>query len=287
MLDDPLIQLGALIRDTRNANGLTREDLYYKSKVSVHYIENIESANRNELPEETYIQGFIVKILKALKLNLDILDRYKDQESQYIVQTLINSTAGSVLAKQTVIKESDQFIFEFKIIYVYLLLVAFLLLLFLFITPWNDGHKSSKSSIDRVQKQQDIFAPKSVVQQIAKADPVEEPSIETNRDPSLYLAGTGDKSLRLKILSTAWIQILGVEQNRVLFEGDVFKNTGVKNIVLKDNIGFVVATGNAGAFAYIDKRNKERKLGKRGELIKWYHPKSAREAYKGRLKANT
>lgn len=96
---------------------------------------------------------------------------------------------------------------------------------------------------------------------------------------------TGSHTLKIKVREVAWVQIIGIDQDKVLFEGDVFPNIEPSEFTFSDKAGFVLATGNAGAFEIGADQNSPIVLGKSGQLIKWYYPQDAQDGYK-KIQAN-
>lgn len=91
--------------------------------------------------------------------------------------------------------------------------------------------------------------------------------------------GSGAYNVKIGVKDKAWVQIIGVGSKKVLYEGDVSPDQAVSALDLKDDVGFVLATGNAGAFD-INVGSGNFKLGSSGQLVKWFYPESARTIYK-------
>jgi transcriptional regulator with XRE-family HTH domain len=284
MVDDPLKKLGDTFKKARLQSGVSLEDLADKSRISINYIDSIEKGDRSSLPEEAYLMGFLNKLAKLLKLRdpQAVIDEYKAGEGQFIVQNILNENH---------VKESPSpFNFSFFKIYHLYILIALLVVFGIFYL-FNSSPKETKSKeiikiselkepvekhVDKVEiKDKDeliIPAPKKEAQR---------PSYETNEDSSEY--GSGSKKLKINIREVTWFQVYGIAAGKVLFEGDAYPNVKPNQFEFRDDIGFALASGNAGAFEIKDS-GKKFILGKSGQLIKWYYPEGARYEYKQRVK---
>lgn len=69
-----------LLMDTRQSKNYSIKHVADKLRISARYLEAIETANTNELPERVYALGFIRSYARFLNLNGDeILERYKEE----------------------------------------------------------------------------------------------------------------------------------------------------------------------------------------------------------------
>ncbi len=362
MVADPLVELGSKIADQRKSLKLSIEDVASASRVSAKYVKAIEEADRENLPEEVYLIGFLNLILKELKLNKsEILEDYKDKESYHIIQQILNDqkdepkefASEAINTKNRKFPDSSKY---FKIYQLYVL--AFIVILsfsFILINKFNgkkfqatnasqalsneeivveseatnslviplapqkpekeEAKKIAQEKEKSIKKEKDLTIarkkkPSQIelteqiqkLQKIAAINPLEDPveiarklkdeearklnklkeelEKENKGKNRLVKAGSGSKILNLKVEDTAWFQVIGVGQSKILVEGDVFANYGPNLFTLYDPIGFVVATGNAGAFLYQTAEDRSfNKLGRKDQLVKWYYPKEAKEAY--------
>lgn len=134
MVDDPLRKLGETFKNARLQLGISLEDLAKKTKIKIHYLENIEKANRSHLPEEAYLLGYLNKLAKSLNLKdpQKIIDEYKNSEGSFILQNILNENH---------IKHSNSSynMSSLRIFHVYLFLVVIVVgaLLYLFFSPKN------------------------------------------------------------------------------------------------------------------------------------------------------
>ena len=87
---DPLLALGQVIREQREAKAWSIEDFARESRLSPKFISAIEEGRRDELPEEAFLMGFLNIAAKTLKLDPQAIDKYKDKEASFILETIIN-----------------------------------------------------------------------------------------------------------------------------------------------------------------------------------------------------
>lgn len=293
-MKDPLIEIGSIIKSAREQAGMSIDELALESRVSIHHIKNLESANRAELPEETYLTGFLTKVLKALKIENanKLISKFKDKEGDYILQSLVNNNDPELEAKA----ESKSY---FKIYHIYILLgIIFLAIAWFVISSANTDNEESpgkKLKVEqKINKTKKIAEEENTVKTVSPKDKEEELEDWENlekpqreyRYNNLEIRGRGDKSLYIKVKEVAWVQVIGIEDRKILFEGDVFPSREPNYFRFRDDDGFVIATGNAGAFE-IDAGEGPFMLGASGQLIKWYYPKSARRKFERSTKKTT
>jgi cytoskeletal protein RodZ len=325
MVEDPLKTLGDTFKKARLQAGLSIEELAEKCRIAVHHIENIENANREAVPEEAYLMGFLNKISKALNLKnyQTIIEDYKKGESQYIVQNILN--------ENHIAEESNEFNISFLKIYHLYIFIGLLILLGLFyllnlnerfvkiekqeniITLSTLKKKGSSTSVSSTEEPIRAIEEKVIGIDLelplddseAKENPddndssIKENSVEiklpkvsdlyTKESESkvkkqiFYVFGDGQKSLKLKVSEVAWFQVYGIAAGKTLFEGEAYPDIEPSKFEFKDDIGFALASGNAGAFkVYAD--GKTYILGQTGQLIKWYYPEGAKYEYKQRIR---
>jgi cytoskeletal protein RodZ len=284
MQNDPLIELGSLIKSRREELGLSIEDLSAESRVSIRHIKNIEEARRDLLPEETYLVGFLNLLLKALKLeHKKIINDYKYKDGTFIVQSIINQTDEPLAiqkhsthsSKKEPAKIRGQY---FKIYHLYIL--ATIVVIFLALSFINKASKTIKE-VPNIKEEQS----EELFQEIKPEGEEKEEAVEAAAKPDSLSTGQGSYSLNIKIIEPAWVQIIAIGTGNVLFEGDVFPDHGLGEFDFHDNVGFVLATGNAGAFK-VSTGGAFKKLGESGQLTKWYYPESAKVNHLDKVKQN-
>lgn len=330
MTKDPLKEIGSLIRTTRERLGISIDQLALESRVSSKHIQNIENAQRSDLPEDTFLFSYLSKLFRTLKIpNADqLIDQYRKNEGDYIVQSIIDvqeSNAGEGFRDGK----------YFKVYHLYIAFALFLVLciwivinkanedyeyspvistepievknsntlfdLFAKLNPINldkeeekkeedkkDSDEKSKKDTkkeEKVENGETLATNGNALQAEVKPESVIEPEkkiIEESTPPPVrrrsVSRGSGAYNVRLGVRDTAWVQVIGVGSKKVLFEGDVSEED-ISALDLHDDVGFVLATGNAGAFD-VNVGSGNFKLGQSGQLIKWFYPESARTIYK-------
>ncbi len=264
-----LSKLGSLIKEARVQRGWSQDELAYESRVSVAHIKNIEDAKRSELPEEAYLLGFISKILRALNFkNPDqLIEQYKKEEGYQIVQSIVDAHNPS----------DAKFGFSFADFKVYQLYTVFVVALLILL--WFTIANYSKNNIDLNLLKPSSSNAKQATNGMDLGIDLSGNSVVADQPQRTVTAGSGTKVLDVQIANNAWYQIIGVAQKKILFEGDVGPSHNFDHFKFLDDQGFVLSTGDAGAFI-IDAGNGPFKLGKTGETIKWYYPQTARTIYK-------
>ncbi len=276
-MQDPLKELGAMIRLARQEQGLSVEALALDSRVSAKHIHNIENAIRSELPEDAYLIGFISKLLKTLKITniQEIMDNFKKREGDYVLQSILNQSDSSPIfetqsSPQELLEKQPVRLSNFKVYHLYLILFVILLSMAWFVL--NQSLTASKA-FEEIQKHANLNNLKKRLKHNVNGDDLSEiKSVKIN-------AGTGKQNLQINIKEPVWFQIIGIGQDLVLYEGDVDPLKGPNKFNFHDDIGFVLATGNA-AGVEVKTENGSSLLGKHNEVIKRFYPESAKDIYK-------
>lgn len=292
MVDDPLQKLGETFKKARLQSGLSLEDLSDKSRIQERHINNIEKGNRSELPEEAYLMGFINKLAKVLKLKNTqaIIDEYKNGESQYIVQNILN--------ENHIKKESFNLNVSFLKIYHLYILIALLVIVGVFYLVKSGSAKKgldddslitiskfedSKTKSDPAKAEEKKPEAESISSFEAKEPKLKKEVIKNSSNKEFKIYGEGARSLKISMREVAWFQVYGIAAGKAIFEGDAYPNVEPSKFEFRDDIGFALASGNAGAFKVHDGLKKYI-LGESGQLIKWYYPEGAKYEYKQRLR---
>lgn len=290
-MNDPLIKIGSIIKAAREQSGLSIEELAAESRVSSHHIQNIEIANRKELPEEAYLTGFLNKIFKSLKIEnaAGLVTHFKQDEGDYIIQSLINNTDP-----EEDLGESSSY---FKVYHLYILLGILLLFISWFVinnaNQDNEAIVLSRVAKEKVDSMKNQIETADVTKQVEKVEVKkttqveevqEEIQEEIRNEEKTYeykntsVRGKGSKSIMVRVREIAWVQVIGMEHRNILYEGDVFPTSEPNQFRFKDDDGFIIATGNAGAFE-VDTGDGFSVIGGSGQLIKWFYPKSIRRKF--------
>jgi flagellar biosynthesis protein FlhG len=60
---------GALLRQAREALGLSLDDYVRVTKISIYYLRNIENEEFDDLPAPVYVRGYLRQMAQILKLD--------------------------------------------------------------------------------------------------------------------------------------------------------------------------------------------------------------------------
>ena len=276
-MSEALTKIGSLIKNKRTELGLSVKDLSEKSRVGYSNIVNIEEGIRDELPEDACLNGFLKILLKTLKLdNYDklLIDYNLARESQEFINL---SNSGRHIKKFPEKNNIQNKLDSKKLVY---LLVAFVF----FVTVSNSflqnasRVKQEKSDATAIQEKALNKQIKKKLKKTEKAVITESKvELDAKKEELLNSTNTGLRKLSVKVTDAAWLQIISAETGKVIFEGDVKPNSS--NLEFSDKQGFVLSSGNAGALELKTDNGELRTIGKKDELIKWYYPDSAKEAY--------
>jgi cytoskeletal protein RodZ len=276
-MSEALTKIGSLIKNKRTELGLSVKDLSEKSRVGYSNIVNIEEGIRDELPEDACLNGFLKILLKTLKLdNYDklLIDYNLARESQEFINL---SNSGRHIKKFPEKNNLQNKLDSKKLVY---LLVAFVF----FVTVSNSflqnasRVKQEKSDATAIQEKALNKQIKKKLKKTEKAVITESKvELDAKKEELLNSTSKGLRKLSVKVTDAAWLQIISAETGKVIFEGDVKPNSS--NLEFSDKQGFVLSSGNAGALELKTDNGELRTIGKKDELIKWYYPDSAKEAY--------
>jgi transcriptional regulator with XRE-family HTH domain len=259
MTSDPLIALGKVIRQKRVERGWSVDEFAKQSRLSPKYIVAIEDGRRDELPEEAFLMGFLNLAAKSLKLDPSAIEQYKDMDASFILETIMND--------ETPIKIPYSYRYRepfFKIYHLYVLLA---ILVAFFIGTWV--LRKIKPATTEIKA-----APVALLKK-AKLEVVNGDDIQVTTKP--VTQSTGQHRLIIKVKRKAWIQVVALGQNNILFEGNLVP--GSKALSFADDMGLYVSTSDAGAFD-VDIGRGFYKFGARNQVVKWYYPPSAKVKYK-------
>lgn len=285
-MKDPLVELGSIIRTAREQLGISIDELALESRVSIHHIKNIEEANRSELPEETYLVGFLNRILKTLKINnaSTLVNSFKKNEGDFIVQSLVNNNNPEL----DTVSRNDSY---FKLYHVYIVIAVMFFVLICFVINRANldnerivevkktvKNKKPEKTLDLHQSSVLIQQGQALIEEIDQTKEEAEEEEEKFSYNSTVVRGKGNRSIVVRVKEVAWVQVIGLDDMDVLFEGDVFPSREPNQFKFNDNDGFVLASGNAGAFE-VNTGQGFFPLGSSGQLIKWVYPDSARKKY--------
>lgn len=241
-MQDPLEKIATLLKSRRESLDLTQEDLANKSKVALKHLRNIENCNRGELPESVYFLGFLQKIFKALKLEnpAQLVENYRIEEGNYILQSLINGTEDLSQKKRDWLK----FLIEkFRLYHIYIFLILIIFLMIIISVIIKLPHKKNNRK---------IIISDLVIDTMTKA----------------IVKGSGTELIVLKMKESANIQVWGTEAKKILFEGKANANSLFE---FRDNVGFTVNLERANS-AEIDSGKGFEIVGDFNDKISWSYP---------------
>lgn len=99
-------ELGAVIREAREARGITLEELNRRTKIRIRYLQAIEEGNLEILPGEVYYKGFVRSIARELGLDYEeLMDAYyhspltKEDDPEDITNSTPAAERESLLAR--------------------------------------------------------------------------------------------------------------------------------------------------------------------------------------------
>lgn len=276
-MSEALTKIGSLIKNKRTELGLSVKDLSEKSRVGYSNIVNIEEGIRDELPEDACLNGFLKILLKTLKLdNYDklLIDYNLARESQEFINL---SNSGRHIKKFPEKNNLQNKLDSKKLVY---LLVAFV-----FFVTVSNSFLQNASRVKQEKNDATAIQEKALNKQIKKKlkktekEVITEDKVELDnkKEELLNSTGRGLRKLSIRVTDAAWLQIVSAETGKVIFEGDVKPNSS--NLEFSDKEGFVLSSGNAGALELKADNEKLQAIGKKDELVKWYYPDSAKEAY--------
>jgi cytoskeletal protein RodZ len=276
-MSEALTKIGSLIKNKRTELGLSVKDLSEKSRVGYSNIINIEEGIRDELPEDACLNGFLKILLKTLKLdNYDklLIDYNLARESQEFINL---SNSGRHIKKFPEKNNIQNKLDSKKLVY---LLVAFV-----FFVTVSNSFLQNASRVKQEKNDATAIQEKALNKQIKKKlkktekEVITENKVELDakKEELLNSTSTGLRKLSIKVTDAAWLQVISADTGKVIFEGDVKPNSS--NLEFSDKQGFVLSSGNAGALELKADNEELQAIGKKDELVKWYYPDSAKEAY--------
>lgn len=104
-------ELGELLREAREARGLTISDVQEATKIRGRYLEAIERGEFEALPGEVYVKGFLRSYAEAVGLSGDeIVDRYKAERAKLEVERAQESPPGGARNTSQNVRISRRFL---------------------------------------------------------------------------------------------------------------------------------------------------------------------------------
>lgn len=282
-MNEALNKIGTLIKNKRTELGLSVKDLSEKSRVGFSNIVNIEEGIRDELPEDACLNGFLKILLKTLKFdNYEkiLIDYNSARESQEFINLSNSGRHINKFPEKNVLQSKLD---SKKLIYI--------LLAFIFLVTLSNSILQNASRTKNEKLEKPAASQKALTEQAKKlpaktektSDEASEEELKaseenkTEESPEAAKPQSGIKKLSIKVNDSAWLQVVSADTGKVIFEGDV--KSGTPLLEFSDAKGFVLSSGNAGALEISTDGTEAKVIGKKDQLIKWYYPDSAKEAY--------
>lgn len=158
-----LEEIGLILRSAREKRSLTIKDIREKTCIPVHHILAVENGNREELPEEVFLIGFIKRYARAVGLDPQaVCNKYlrlKDpnEESSAFDLLFHDTRVVNFKKERSFVKTNTLDKSFFKVYHFYLLILAFMFLVasYLVIKMNDDNLQESKSISSFVYEKQD------------------------------------------------------------------------------------------------------------------------------------
>lgn len=281
MIKDPLINISQIISNARNVSGISIESLSAQTKVSIKNILSIEAADRAALPEETFLYGYIKKILKTLNIpsQEQVLEAYKKEQADWILQEMLSRIE---------LDQQDEFRIKIPSRYLVISLVLILLILSVFCikalikTYTNPTKKIPASFEHQLFNNQNLTSLVLLVNvQEALSAPIVLPE-KPKQEPRFLYLGSGKHKLRLLVLKPVYLRVLALASGSTLID-DNLHPAEIGALEIYDDEGLVVFADDASALL-VDNGSKANPLGREPEPIQWYYPKTAKAIYKSKQK---
>lgn len=93
-------QLGELLRQRREALGITLEELQSRTKIRIKYLEAIEAADYDVIPGEVYLRGFIRSMASELGIDQQEAMQLYQQEKEPVKEPVVAAPAAPPTAKE-------------------------------------------------------------------------------------------------------------------------------------------------------------------------------------------
>jgi cytoskeletal protein RodZ len=70
-------EIGAMLKEEREAKGVSLEDVQRRSRISIRYLEALEEGNFDAIPGEVYVRGFLKRYAESLGIDPElVMERY-------------------------------------------------------------------------------------------------------------------------------------------------------------------------------------------------------------------
>lgn len=245
MNKDDLEKLGKLLKEKREANGLSIQDVSNILKINPYYINSIENADIKAFPAEVFFKGFIKNYANFLKL--DISDAFK-QDS--VIEK--SETIKDINIKQSSSKSKNDSK-KFSIIPVGYAIIGFIVI-FIILSWARVVYINNKAKSEIEKKQNTSFKTMTTVKELA-----------LHEQKKKLLSDSGEvKSKEIIIIRAkedCWVEAR--TDDTKIYQGLLIGGEERKIAYKK---GMYIKLGNAGAVELNVKGEIKKDIGKKGEV---------------------
>lgn len=101
-------ELGNILREAREAKGLTLAEVQKATRINTRFVEALESSDYSALPTPVHVRGFLRNYARFLELNPEpLLDRYSASQNQKR-SSILSRGSGSITPDQPLPLREDQ-----------------------------------------------------------------------------------------------------------------------------------------------------------------------------------
>jgi len=291
-------ELGSLLREAREAKGLTLAEAQEATRINSSYLEALEEGRYRTLPTEVHVRGYLRNYAKYLDLDpKPLLDRYELTRNSYS-QSAETLAEEEISNNDPIPSREDQVFYDpvnmelsgnerqdsgsaLRIIIILALIASIALIANRFIpilTGNDDGSQNIATSLEdavsSITNSQEQEQPATPTPDPAIIPGVSDPITSTSRNPAIQIpTPTATRPIlpvtletilmRLEVTERTWMRV--TIDDEVVFEGLARKGDGPFEWEALDQAQFL--TGNAiGIFVTINDVELGR-LGGRGEVV--------------------
>lgn len=290
-------ELGSLLREAREAKGLSLVDVNEGTKINPRYLEALEDGRYNDLPTEVHVRGYLRNYARFLELDpKPLLDRYEISRESYHALASTNADdefSGTINGPQ----REGQVFFDpvnmelsnsggrdsssslIRIVIIIALLASIALVANRFLPMLTGNGDESESLAESLEEAVSNITNELEQQPEPTLDPVLNPAANesitsTSRNAALVLptatairpvlpATMEEIRMRLEIIERTWMRV--TVDGDIVFEGLARKGDGPFEWLAEEEAQLL--TGNAiGIFVTLNDIELG-KLGGRGEVV--------------------
>ncbi len=289
-------ELGSLLREAREAKGLSLVDVQEGTKINPLYLEALEDGRYNDLPTEVHVRGYLRNYARFLELDPEpLLDRYEISRESY--SAISDPAADDEIGTITGPQREGQVFFDpvnmeisngggrdsgssiIRIVLIIALIASIALVANRFLpllTGNGDANDSLTASFEDAVSNitNELEQQPEPTSDLASGSVSDEPITSTSRNPAVVLptatptrpvlpATMDEIRMRLDVTERTWMRV--TIDGEVAFEGLARKGDGPFEWRAEDEAQLL--TGNAiGIFVTLNDIELG-KLGGRGEVV--------------------